>query len=51
LLISAELLSILSNIDNEFFVESKGIFNFKGKKNVIGLFSVEEKNEKYHLNK
>jgi len=43
LLISAELLGILSHIDDDFFVESKGVFNLKGKKNIIGLFSVKQK--------
>ena len=45
LLISAELLSLLSDIDRTYFVESQGIFSLKGKKNVIGLFSVGEKNQ------
>jgi len=44
LLISAELLSLLHNIDVEFDVNSVGISNFKGKKNVIGLFSISENN-------
>jgi adenylate cyclase len=44
LLISAELLGMLSQIDENYIIESKGIFNLKGKKNVIALFSVEEKN-------
>ena len=44
LLISAELLSILTNIDKDFLIESKGVFSLKGKENVIGLFSVKEKN-------
>lgn len=44
LLISAELLSILKNIDSEFDVNSVGISKFKGKKNVIGLFSISKKN-------
>ena len=42
LLISAELLSILPNIDSEYDVESVGLSEFKGKKNVIGLFSVKD---------
>ena len=41
LLISAELLSILPTIDEEFNISSVGLSHFKGKKNVIGLFSVE----------
>lgn len=44
LLISAELLSHLSELDNEFMVDSMGVIQLKGKKNVTGLFSVEEKN-------
>lgn len=44
LLISAELLSILTKIDNDYSVESKGVFSLKGKENVIGLFGVKEKN-------
>ena len=42
LLISAEVVSILPNIDNEFKLNSEGVTEFKGKKNVIGLFSVVE---------
>ena len=42
LLISAELLSILTNTDEEFRIESVGISNFKGKKNIVGLFSVKQ---------
>ncbi len=42
LLISAEIVSILSNIDDEFIIKSEGVSKFKGKKNVIGLFSVKE---------
>ena len=44
ILLSAELLSLLDNVDNEFDVESVGVFNLKGKKNIIGLFNVNEKN-------
>lgn len=43
LLISADLLSLLSEIDNEFEVESMGLHKLKGKRNLIGLFSIEEK--------
>jgi len=43
-LISAEVVSILPNIDDEFIINSKGVSEFKGKKNVIGLFSVAENN-------
>lgn len=42
LLISAELLSILTNIDEKFHVESVGVSNFKGKKNIVGLFSIKQ---------
>jgi adenylate cyclase len=42
LLISADLLSILEYIDEEFQLESVGISNLKGKKNVVGLFSVKQ---------
>jgi adenylate cyclase len=45
LLISADLLSILPNVDEEFTIESVGICELKGKKNVIAIFSVEEKKE------
>lgn len=43
LLISADLLSILGNIDQKYNIESVGIANLKGKKNVIGLFSIKKK--------
>jgi adenylate cyclase len=43
LLISADLLSILPDVDKEFIVESVGICELKGKKNVIAVFSIEEK--------
>jgi adenylate cyclase len=45
LLISAELLSILHDkeLDEKYVIESKGIVQLKGKKHVVGLFSVEEK--------
>jgi len=42
-LISADILSLLPDIDTEFSIESVGITNLKGKKNVIGLFNVEKK--------
>ena len=45
LLISAELLSILTELDNDYCIESKGVFSLKGKKNVIGLFCVNKKND------
>ncbi len=43
LLISAELLSLLSNIDEDYQIESMGVTNLKGKENIIGLFSVNRK--------
>ncbi len=43
LLISADLLSLLPTIDEKYKIESKGLSQFKGKENVIALFSVEEK--------
>lgn len=39
---SADLISKLENIDDEFKVESLGVPNLKGKKNVVGLFSIEK---------
>ena len=42
ILISAELLSILSELDDGYKIESKGVFSLKGKKNVVGLVSIEE---------
>ena len=41
LLISTNLLSLLPNLDTKFSIESMGNYQLKGKKNVIGLFSVE----------
>lgn len=43
LLISAELLSLLKNFDNDYEIESMGVTNLKGKENVIALFSVTGK--------
>jgi adenylate cyclase len=42
LLVSADLISLLSNLDEIYKVESQGICQLKGKKNVIGLFSIEK---------
>jgi len=50
LLISAELLGLLTQIDEQYIIESKGIFNLKGKKNVIGLFCVKEKSNAENVN-
>ena len=42
LIVSAELLSLLPELDNDFSVESIGVCQLKGKQNVIALFSVEK---------
>jgi adenylate cyclase len=42
-LISADLLSILPELDEDFDVESAGVCQLKGKENIIGLFSLAEK--------
>lgn len=43
LIISADLLSILENLDDKYLVESLGVLSLKGKKNMIGLFSINSK--------
>ena len=43
LLISAELLSYLQNIDESYSVESIGLVKFKGKEHDIAAFSVNAK--------
>lgn len=43
ILISAELLSLLKNIDDAYEIESMGIISLKGKENIVGLFSVSKK--------
>lgn len=45
LLVSADMLSVLHDkeLDEKYIIESKGIAQLKGKKHVVGLFSVEEK--------
>jgi adenylate cyclase len=43
LLISAELLNLLPDIDIDYFVDPKGIFSLKGKENVIKLFSIAKR--------
>jgi adenylate cyclase len=43
IIISADLLSLLEDIDQHFSVDSIGVCRLKGKRNVIALFSVEEK--------
>jgi hypothetical protein len=52
LLVSADLLGILydSELDQKYNIESKGIVQLKGKKHVVGLFSVEENNMSIELN-
>lgn len=42
-LISAELLSMLTDIDEDYSVESVGICDLKGRKKKVGVFSVEKK--------
>ena len=43
LLVSADLLSLLEEIDNEFIIEFMGVCQLKGKKNAVGVLSIEEK--------
>lgn len=43
LLVSAELLSRLNDLDKSYSVESVGVANFKGKAHVVGLFGVRQK--------
>jgi len=40
-LVSADLISRINNIDDFYKVEPLGVSHLKGKKNIIGLFSVE----------
>ena len=42
-LISADLLSLFRDIDEIFEIKSVGVYNLKGKKNVLGLFAINEK--------
>ena len=46
LLVSADLLGILydEKLDQKYNIESKGVVRLKGKKHVVGLFSVDENN-------
>jgi len=44
LLLSADLLSLLHDLDKDFSVKSIGVIQLKGKENIISLFSVENKN-------
>ena len=46
LLVSAELLSMCKNADQEFEIEYIGITNLKGKNNVLALFTLFPKNKK-----
>ena len=43
LLVSAELLSRLNDLDKSYSIESVGVANFKGKANVVGLFRIRPK--------
>lgn len=43
LLTSADLVSIMSNIDEHYKVTPTDVTTFKGKNNIMGLFSIEEK--------
>jgi adenylate cyclase len=45
ILISADLLSVLHEIDDDYVVESVGICNLKGKENMVAIFSVDKKNK------
>jgi adenylate cyclase len=50
-LISADLLRLFPHLDDDYYIEPMGMFNLKGKKNVVGLFSIEERNHEFgHLN-
>ncbi|MDX1701287.1 MAG: adenylate/guanylate cyclase domain-containing protein [Melioribacteraceae bacterium] len=42
-LVSAELVSRLTNLDEDYLVEPLGISHLKGKKNIIGLFKLDKK--------
>ena len=42
-LISAQLLSYLPDLDEKYNVEAIGVLRLKGKANVIGLFSIEDR--------
>lgn len=46
LLVSADLLSLLPPLDENYKIEFIGVHQLKGKKNVIGLFSIEKKNDR-----
>ena len=43
LLISSDLLSRLSYFDEEYNIESAGVFSLKGKQNAVGLITVTRK--------
>ena len=43
LLVSAELLSLLPDLDDKFNVEANGVIQLKGKKNAVALFSIEDR--------
>lgn len=42
-LVSSDIVSKLKNIDDNYEVEALGVPNLKGKKNIVGLFSIENK--------
>jgi len=44
LLISADLLALLSEIDDEYIVDMMGIINLKGKDHAVGVCGIERKN-------
>ena len=46
ILVSADLLSLLEEIDNEFIIKFMGVCQLKGKKNAVGVLSIEEKKSK-----
>jgi len=43
-LLSAEIISQLKNIDETYNVEPLGVSHLKGKKNIVGLFSIDNNN-------
>lgn len=50
LLISAELLSQLIQLDGSYEIKTEGVFSLKGKKNVVGLISLKEKPQEKSFN-
>ncbi|MBU1101757.1 MAG: hypothetical protein KKA84_15275 [Bacteroidetes bacterium] len=43
LLVSAELVSQMQELDRRYIIESVGVKSFKGKENVVALFSIEKR--------